>query len=393
MSGTLHVAQIITHLARGGAQATVLGSLEHSDRVRHSLLAGPDDPGEGTFWQDDRLQLATVVRVDSLHRRLSPRADLRCLLTLIRWIRAEKPDVIHTHSSKPGVLGRIAAFLTRTPVVHTVHGWSFAPLTGRSRRAAVMLERLLARLTQTLIVVTTLDRDTGLREGIGSPSSYELVRSGIDLSVSRAAVGRRRELRDRLGLPNDACVIGAVARMSEQKRIDDLVTAFASSGLADIGVQLCLIGDGPLRRQLEDRVRSLGIWDATHFCGARADANELVGALDLFVLSSGWEGLPRTIIEAMAAEVPVAATPVGGVTEVIQDGLTGWLFEVGDTVRLAEILSEVATNRSGLVLQTRRAARRADEFDDATMRTDLMAIWGGSSRTGSGVPQSDRIAS
>lgn len=392
MSGTLHVAQIITHLARGGAQATVLASLDDSPTVRHSLLAGPDDPGEGTFWNDDRLRHATVVPIPSLHRRLDPRTDLRCMIALVRWIRREQPDVIHTHSSKPGVLGRIAGAVTRTPVVHTVHGWSFAPLTGRSRAATVFLERLLARCSQTLIVVTTMDRTTGLRERIGSPEMYQVIRSGIDLSISREAARRTSQLRERLGLPTDAPIIGAVARMSEQKRLDDLVTAFGKSGLAREGVHLCIIGDGPLRPQLEDRIQALGIAESTHLTGARTDANEVVSVLDLFVLTSAWEGLPRTIIEAMAAAVPVAATPVGGVTEVIEDGATGWLFDVGDTDRLAAIMREATSEHSDRRLRARRAAVLADEFDEATMRARLHDVWG-VARPGSAVLAVDARAS
>ena len=130
----LRVAQLITHLARGGAQATVMGSLENPvPEIEMTLIAGLDEPGEGAFWEDERLQSTHVVRSNTLSRRLHPIKDAVFLVWLISWLRSEGPDVLHTHSSKPGVLGRLAGRLAGVPVVHTVHGWSFASLTGSTK--------------------------------------------------------------------------------------------------------------------------------------------------------------------------------------------------------------------------------------------------------------------
>ena len=122
------VVQLITNLSRGGAQATVIGSsVDLPEHIQMTVLAGPDDFGEGSFWGDAKDQGIDVRQADHLHRRIHPISDIRFFVWLVRWLRRYRPDVLHTHSTKAGVLGRCAAWLTRTPAIHTVHGWSFSP--------------------------------------------------------------------------------------------------------------------------------------------------------------------------------------------------------------------------------------------------------------------------
>lgn len=378
VSAVLRVAQLVTTLARGGAQATVLGSSRlRAEGIDVTVLAGTDDPGEGTHWADVRSEGIKVVAVPCLRRSVDPSTDLRALWWLVRWLRANRPDVVHTHSAKAGMLGRIAARIVGIPAIHTVHGWTAASVQGGRfaeprRRALVEVERRLARLCQALVVVTPFDAAEGLTCGIGSPAQYRIIRSGIDLADPREGHRRRNRIRSRLGL-EDRFVVGAVGRLSDQKDLRTLVSGFARANLAE--GELVVVGDGPRRLDLERQVQQLGLSDRVRFLGQRPDAAKLIGAFDVLVSTSLWEGLPRTIIEAMAAEVPVVATPVGGVAEVVHHGETGTLIPVSDPGAVAAALIDHASDPGGSRTSVERANEQVAAFAVERMRRDLAALW------------------
>ncbi len=370
----LRVVQLITHLSRGGAQATVLAAGPTTPAIRIQVLAGVHDSGEGTLWDAARSEGIDVREAPHLRQRLAPIHDVLFLIWLVRWLRRERVDVLHTHSSKAGVLGRIAASIAGVPAVHTVHGWSFAPFpSGWKRLVVISLERWLARRSKALVVVTSLDRDLGLAVGIGRADQYVLIRSGVDLAVSRLAGQHPEKARHALGVADGQFVVGAVARLAPQKRIEDLIDGFRLADLPDS--HLHLIGDGPMRKEHEDHVRRVGLAGRVTFSGVRADAAELVSAFDVFCLTSGWEGLPRTLIEAMAAGRPVVATPVGGVAEVVDHGESGLITPVGDIESLACALRRLADDGE---LRARLGASGPDRvagFDIVRMRKDLADLW------------------
>lgn len=387
---TIQVAQVVTSLARGGAQATVLGSSQdHGSDIDVTVLAGPEDPGEGTYWDEaEDLGIPTVV-VPRLRRAVAPRADADALRWLVRWLRRHRPDVVHTHSAKAGLLGRVAASIVGIPAVHTVHGWSSASVSdgrsaGAKRRGIISVERALAGRSRALVVVTPLDAEEGLRHRIGSVDKYRVIRSGIDLAVPRAASRRRAELRGRLGLDRQF-VFGTVGRLADQKDHETLLAGFEAADIDDSC--LVIIGDGPRRLELKRQVAALGLGCRVRFLGHRSDAVELLGAFDAFVSTARWEGLPRTIIEAMAAEVPVIATPVGGVGEVVVHGRTGSLITVGDPIDLAAALNALVEQPDLGRQMAERASAQVEAFSVEYMRADLRALWcevGGHGRLGSG---------
>lgn len=400
----MYVAQIITTLARGGAQATVLASLglderEPSPGPTITVLAGPDDPGEGTHWaelaaSDLGATGVRLIEVPSLRRRLAPLDDLRAAVWLWRWLRANRPDVAHTHSSKAGVLGRLAAMAAGVPVVHTVHGWSFAPsspggghsariapraaIARLARAATIGVERLLARRSAALVVVTPIDAETGLANGIGRPEQYQVVRSGIDLAGPRRGRAERGRIRSEYGF-DGRFVVGTVGRLAAQKDLATLIRGFAKADVAD-GL-LVIVGDGPDRADLETLAAELLDRDRYRFLGARPDAARLVAAFDAFGLTSRWEGLPRTLIEAVAAGVPVVTTPVGGIREIIVHRSTGTLVDVGDEAAVAAALVDLVDGPDDAQRQAVRAAEGIERFSAETMRSDLIALWAGASRT------------
>ncbi|MEM7339987.1 MAG: glycosyltransferase [Actinomycetota bacterium] len=387
MRRRLRVAQIVTTLARGGAQATALAALDSADPdIEVVLLAGADDTGESSFW-DDCVGDSRVVPVPELHRSMRPDAEHRALAAVTAALRALRPDVVHTHSSKAGVLGRVAANRLGVPVAHTVHGWSMAgPTSSRSmlvrarRRGVVALEQALAARTDAIVVVTEADRSAGLAAGIGQPDQYHVIRSGIDLSVPTRAADDPHAQRAQLGV-GPGFLVGTVARLSPQKDLGTLLTGFARARrdleriAPDGPPSLVIIGGGPDHDALRTRTSALGLDEYVRFLGPRADAAALVAGFDLFALSSRWEGLPRSIVEAVAAGVPVVATDVGGVSELIDHGRTGRLVAAGDADAIANALVDAAAASGQSVAMARRARHDIDAFAVDRMRTDLAELW------------------
>ncbi len=394
----LRVLQVVTTLSLGGAQATVVhSSIDHEPidgrAVEVVIAAGPDDLGEGS-WADhiDELGISRVT-VPSLHRAIRPLADLRAVRQLVRLVDDLDPDVVHSHSSKAGGVTRVAVAVVRARrrrrrrrpsfrsrrrirMVHTVHGWATAREEGLHSAVVRAVERRLAPLADHLVVVTDEDRRQGLAWGIGTPDQYRLVRSGLDLSLGVDARRERAESRRLFGVDDDAVVVGAVARHAMMKRLDVLLDAYACSPGRPQD-RLVLIGDGPLRAELEARVDRLGIADRVVFVGHREDAAVLVGGFDLFALTSDTEGLPRSVIEAMSAGVPVMSTLVGGLAEVVEDGITGRTIPTGDPEAIAAVLTELRGDPGQRARLADAAMRHVATFDESAMRADLAAVWSG----------------
>lgn len=370
----LRVVQIVTTLARGGAQATVIGSSGATGNdLEVTVLAGRDRTDEGTYWGGEELDGIQTVVAPTLVRRLAPLDDLRALWWLTRWLRAQQPDVVHTHSSKAGVLGRIAAKAAGVPCAHTVHGWG--PLASSSaavRFAARAVEWTLAHLCDALVVVGTPDLAYGLDRRIGNPSQYRVIRSGIDTRLARTAGQGRSRVRDELDL-GSRFVVGMVARLSAQKDHNTLLQAFAEANLADS--TLVLIGDGPLRADIGHLAAELGIADRVLFLGVRPDAARLVAAFDVSVLSSRHEGMPRSVVEAAAAGVPVVATDVGSVSELIEHDVSGLLVGVAAVPELAAALTRLHRDPVLASALATAAVERVDEFSVERMREELAQLW------------------
>lgn len=373
------VFHVITKLAVGGAQETALRCASGLAETGYDvvLVSGPEHDAEGSLADEVRRRDIELLVVPSLRRAIRPHRDLAALWMLVALFRRERPTIVHTHSSKAGVLGRLAARIAGVPfVVHTVHGWSFNESTGRwGRRLAILLERALARMTDVLVVVTPRDADKGLRCGIGRRSQYRVVRSGLDLSEFRASAGRRARARGALGIPHDARVVGCVTRLAVQKDPLTMLRAWAEIAGAVPGVRFVIVGDGPLRREVEAELDRSGIAERTLLLGVRRDVAEVLASFDVFVLTSRWEGLPRAVIEAMAAGVPVVATDVDGVAEVIDDRLTGRLVPPGNAHAMASVILELFDDGDESEALAQRASARVATFDTVEMVGALRCVY------------------
>jgi glycosyltransferase involved in cell wall biosynthesis len=373
------VFNVVTKLAVGGAQETALRYCSHLDRDRWEtvLVTGPDPSPEGNLFAETSKAGVPVFTVEALHRSIRPWADVRAVLQLVRLFRSERPDVVHTHSSKAGLVGRLAARLAGVPVVvHTVHGWSFHDGMPRiARRVAISLERLAARWTSRLVVVADLDRETGRRERIGTPDHYVLVRSGIEPAVYRPSPRSRARAREVFGCPEGRPVVGTVTRLCRQKDPMTMLAAVRQVVDARSDAHCVIIGDGPLRPAVEQLIDDLGLRRHVTLLGSRNDVDTLLAGFDVFALSSLWEGLPRVVVEAMAAGVPVVATDAGGVREVVEDGVSGLVVPVADATALAEGVVRLLDDPRLATRFARSAQSRVQEFDTDAMIERLEKLY------------------
>ena len=264
--------------------------------------------------------------VDSLVRELEPRNDLKALAALRKIIRRESPVIVHTNSSKGGILGRIAARLNRVPaIIHSPHGHIFYGYYGKLKTAIfILMEKWTARFTDRITTLTSLGREDHLKLKIGPPEMFTVIHAGIDIDKFMNPRKSRGEVRRELNLPDDAFVAGWVGRMADIKNPQQFVKAAALLKQRE-DLRFLMVGGGAPYDSVYKKAVELGISEKMVFTRHREDVPDLLNAMDIYVLTSLNEGLGRSILEAQAAGLPVAAAEVGGVPEIIIDGLTGLL--------------------------------------------------------------------
>jgi glycosyltransferase involved in cell wall biosynthesis len=318
----MRILYLITRSELGGAQIHLLdllsGFREHLDMV---VGVGED----GYLVEKVRNLGIPCHVVPHLVQPMRPVEDFRAAFELVDLIRRVKPDVVHTHTSKVGVLGRLAARLAGVPSVFTAHTWCFAEGTSWKWKAAgVPSERLAARWSSSIINVSEANRKLALSYRITKENRLLTIHNGIIDSPHRAQP-------DRSGIPT----IVVVGRCAPQK--DQALFLRALSEL-DTPARALIIGDGPTRPALEAAAERLGISDRVEFLGQRLDVAELLAGAHIFALPTKWEGFPLSILEAMRAGLPVVASNVGGVAEAVVDGETGFLVPNGDSAAFREDL-------------------------------------------------------
>lgn len=380
MSAPLRVAHVITKLAVGGAQETALSIVAGlpPDRFDPWLVSGVEVDQEGTLL-DDAGRLGVRVELEPLLiRAVRPHVDVRAVHRLYRHFRAERPDIVHTHSSKAGLIGRTAARLAGVPVVvHSVHGWSFHERQGRAARAAAAgLERAAASVTDALVVVAESDERKGLTHRIGAPPKYVLIRNGLDLDAF-SPPGDGASVRAELAVPADAWHVGTVGRVADQKDPLAMVRALAEVAAVCPDVWFTWVGDGPLRAEAQALAASLGFGDRIRFVGVRRDIAAFLASLDAFALSSLWEGLPRTVTEAMAAGVAVVATDVDGVGDVIDHERSGLLTAPAEPTQLARAIRRLHDDPDLGGRLARAGLARANAFGRSEMLRRFVNLYDG----------------
>ncbi|GMV99747.1 MAG: hypothetical protein AMXMBFR84_08860 [Candidatus Hydrogenedentota bacterium] len=343
----IRVAHIITRMCKGGAQENTFHTCRLMNRERYEvdLIAGPVPPGEICMEGAVRDAGVELIPISSLCRTPHPLRDWRAYRSLARLIRQRQYHIVHTHTSKAGILGRFAARTVGTPIIiHTPHGHIFTGyFSDLTTRFFVAWERRAAAFTDTMIALTERGIEEHLERRIGVREKWTAIFSGIDLSPYERARARRPLTRKALGVRDDEVLIGAVGRLEPVKGFSYVVDA-AREVLEHHGeARFVLVGDGSLRGALADLARPLG--DRFHLLGQRDDIPDLMAAFDVFVLPSLNEGMGRVLLEAGAAGVPSVATAVGGVPDVVVDGVTGLLTAPRDARALAHGLRSLIRDR------------------------------------------------
>lgn len=377
------VLRIIARLNIGGPaiQAVTL-SARLNDRFETRLVCGHVGSGEGDMSYLAPAQGIEPEILPSLGREISPLDDLRAYGDLRKIIRDFHPDIVHTHTAKAGTLGRIAGIGLRTPAgfskrtrfVHTFHGHVFSGYFGpRKTLLFVLIERFLARLTDRIVVISPLQlEDICHKYRIAAPEKVRVIPLGFDLAPFFDCGSVRKEARKQFARckNEDTFVIGIVGRLTAIKNHRMFLDAagYLKSGNKGVSVRFLVVGDGELREELEEYARKLGISETVEFAGWHKDMARIYAAMDAVALTSINEGTPVTLIEAMAAGIPVVATAVGGVPDLmgeIVEELSGCriaergiLVPSGDPATLADALLFLLKSRE----RSARMSVRAKEY-------------------------------
>jgi glycosyltransferase involved in cell wall biosynthesis len=356
------IIYVLTRMIVGGAQETGKCTAEHfyakGDRVL--LVTGPETGSEGQL----RAAVPTIV-LPTLVRRVSPINDLRALWSLYRLFRQVRPDIVHSRTAKARFLAPLAARVAGVDlVVQTIHGFSFNNEIDERRALYIALERLAAWLCHCNVVVSEADLEEGERLGIFKPGTAAIIRSGVDLrKVQSADPAATAEVRRRYA-PGDTRLVTLVGRLTSPKTPEVFVDAAAMVLKDHPATTFLVVGDGEKREDLEAQIRRLGVEGKVVLAGLRSDVPEILAASDITVHSSTHEGLPKTVLEGMAAGTPVVATAVGGVPAVVEHGVSGLLVDPLDPAQLAHAISILLHDEP---LRRRLAAAASSALEELTI--------------------------
>ncbi len=346
----MKIVHIITRLIVGGAQENTLLSCEGQHRLGHdvTLLTGPPLGPEGSLLDRARSFGYRVEIIDAMKRSILPGQDIRTYRSLVQRLGSIQPDIVHTHSSKAGIIGRFAAHKARVPgIVHTIHGLSFTS----SKHAMVnrfyrLLERKTAPLTHRIVCVATAMSRESLRYGIGRPEQYKTVFSGMEIEPFVSPRVPRPAMRQQLGLAPDDIAVATIARLFHLKGHDDLIALAPELCQANPGLKFVWIGDGILRKDFEERIARLNLSDRFIFTGLVAPERvpELIQACDILAHPSRREGLARAIPQGQLCGCPVVCYDIDGNAEGLIEGETGFAIRAFDVMHFGRAIQTLASD-------------------------------------------------
>ena len=351
----LRICHVITRMIVGGAQEntllTIKGHLANGHHVE--LATGPSPGREGKLLENTGMPDFTVTEFPDMVRALSPLHDLKAFFALKKYFKAGKFDVVHTHSSKAGILGRLAAKAAGVPVVvHTVHGQAFHPYQSKLKsRLFIFLERFAAKYCDKIYAVAQAMIDQCVAARVAPREKYMVVYSGMDTSAFDNAV-REKDLRNELGIPENAKTICTIARLFQQKGYEFVIPAAEKVLAQNPDIHFLFIGDGPMYDDLINYLKSKNIDKNFHFAGLipPSEVYRYIAQSDLLWHLSLHEGLPRAVVQALATGIPAIGFALDGTPEVIINGETGYTTDAEDveavTARTLELIQNDELRRT-----------------------------------------------
>ncbi len=389
----MKILHIITRLDRGGSADNTLLSCIGQRRLGHevTLVTGTGLTDDSPLKEIAGEEGVKIVLLPSLVRAVSPLRDLKAVWACLRIIRGGGYDVVHTHTSKAGIVGRTAARMSKAGivgrtaarmcggcrVVHSPHGHVFYGYFGRLKtKIFIWAEKIMARWTDVIVTLTDREAEEHLENGVGRRGQFVTVFSGIPMKNESGKLEKNKTaLRLALGLPHEGPLIVSVGRLDPIKGHGTLIEAFALIMNGYPGAHLILAGDGELSADYKTLAEDLGVHDHVSFLGWRSDVGELLEAADLFVLPSINEGMGRAVLEAMHAGLAVVATNVGGVPMIVEEGVTGHLVPPEDPASLAAAIERLLSREALRAAMGEAGRLKASVFSDEAMVQHLEAVY------------------
>jgi glycosyltransferase involved in cell wall biosynthesis len=381
------ILHLITRLDMGGSAQNTLLTCHNLSRQyemimvcglsQESNMTAPEREAVDKQIEDARRNGVRVIRIPSLVRRISPLNDVRALYDIVRLIKAETPDVVHTHTSKAGILGRLAARIAKVPtVVHTPHGHvfygHFDPLISR---IFLWIEKLFAPLTDRVVTLTAGENRDYLELNVYPREKLVKIHSGVDIEKFKQVPDSAVEKKRSLGLGQDGLVVGFIGWLMPIKGPMHLLRAMATVWQDHDDTNLVLIGKGDLDVALRAEAMKMSANGRVNFLGWRSDIDAIMPLLDILVLPSLNEGMGRVLVEAMAAGKPIVASNVGGIPDLVQHEYNGLLVPPADDKALAAAIMQLINNPEKAKLMGQRGRERCHQFSVEAMTEKIDRLY------------------
>ena len=381
--GMKKILYLITSSEYGGAQKYVFDLAVNLPPEYQAMVAAGSGDGELFSRLTDYPKVKTI-KIFNLKRLPGPFAVWKCLKEIIKLLSQEKPDILHLNSTVAGCLGSWSAkiYKKRTKsdlkVIYTVHGWVFLEPGFLKSQIYFLAEKISSKWKDLFIVLSEKDRSIGLAKKIASPKKIIKIYNGIDVSALKILPKEkaREILPDSFRQPNQA-MIGVIANLYATKGLDFLIKAIAliKKNGQTLNTKYQIIGDGPERKNLERLIAKLNLSDCVFLAGRIPEASKYLTAFDIFVLPSIKEGMPFVILEAMAAEVPIIATKVGAIPEMIENNVSGILVEPKNPTVLAKAIEEFLSNPAKQKNLAENARHNLEKFSLKSMLSQTYLLY------------------
>jgi glycosyltransferase involved in cell wall biosynthesis len=346
----LKVLQIITRLDKGGSAEDIFITAIGSDRKKYevTLMSGSvEDPGQDRKKEIEEYGIRHIF-IPELVRNINLFKDLMAFLKIYRVLRKEKFDIVHTHTSKAGLLGRLAAKLARVPIIiYTPHGHVFfGYFSSLKTKIFILLEKLASPLADKIVALTNGEKEDYISYKITSERRLAIICSGIDLNrFKELSSDEKLKIKKELGIPENSLVVGTAGRLVPVKGPEFLIEASKIIVSKYPDTYFLFAGDGPLRQSLEKKACRMGVKENIIFLGWRDDIHKIISIFDIFVLPSLNEGMGRVLVEAMALRKPIVASRVGGIPDLVSQGKNGFLVPPKNPMELAEHIQLLLEDR------------------------------------------------